>query len=286
VQEHCSWANAWKLLRTTPSLPTPTPDLEGNQHKRIELEVELLKCLHDHHLPVCRSMATHLSSTALDSHSFISLHCCVWIYHRRSSEHDWMEVDDGEHTGGWTWKMVCTASFTHQELPNGASSPLSACKEVDWAAWWSACYWSTLDMERCSDPEHFGLIYGDVNLSNYFWNSTNGLPHMFDWDQMQLAGSSTTSLPPSGRWSQSPRVGIPSIIHPCLRQTWISTRNGYWVDMRWKVKGRVDRAALQRMVDVHRQLYKRFCKRVITELPEDSPIAQFCRFMNSWLDKE
>lgn len=49
---------------------------------------------------------------------------------------------------------------------------------------------------------------------------------------------------------------------------------------------KVDREALQRMVELRRQLYKRFCKRAVIELSPDSPIVKFCEYMNSWLDKE
>jgi hypothetical protein len=49
---------------------------------------------------------------------------------------------------------------------------------------------------------------------------------------------------------------------------------------------KIDREMLKRMVGLRRELYKRFFHKAITELPADSPMAQFCTFMNTWLDKE
>jgi Ser/Thr protein kinase RdoA (MazF antagonist) len=56
-----------------------------------------------------------------------------------------------------------------------------------------------LDVEGAKDKEKFGLIHGDVNVSNYFWVPATSLPHVFDWDQV-----CTTPLPPSPPSPPSP----------------------------------------------------------------------------------
>ena len=48
----------------------------------------------------------------------------------------------------------------------------------------------------------------------------------------------------------------------------------------------VDREALQRMVMIRRELYRRFCRRAVLELPADHPMANFCKFVNDSFDKE
>ena len=48
----------------------------------------------------------------------------------------------------------------------------------------------------------------------------------------------------------------------------------------------VDRAALQRMVMIRRELYRRFCRKAVLELPADHPMAGFCKSVADFFDNE
>jgi Ser/Thr protein kinase RdoA (MazF antagonist) len=41
------------------------------------------------------------------------------------------------------------------------------------------------DRAVMSDPLHFGVIHGDVNISNFFFIESEQSLHVFDWDQTQ-----------------------------------------------------------------------------------------------------
>jgi hypothetical protein len=143
------------------------------------------------------------------------------------------------------------------------------------------------DSKTVSDPAYFGVIHGDVNPSNYYWDSAVGMPCMFDWDQLQrswflydLAASIWTTVTLERAGSPIDRSAVPQA-NSELYTTWLL--EGYESDGEGVV---VDRAALQRMLMIRRELYRRFCRLAILELPAEHPMADFCKFMTDFFDKE
>lgn len=135
-------------------------------------------------------------------------------------------------------------------------------------------------------PHTYGLIHGDINISNFFWDEDADVMHMFDWDQLQTCWYAYDISSPiwtavackEGGNPADPSKPVPDC-NPEVYTEWLL--EGYEGEGGEKV----DREHLKRMLGLRRQLYKRFCARAVTELPEDHPMADFCRRMDSWLSK-
>ncbi|CAF1308999.1 unnamed protein product [Rotaria sordida] len=143
------------------------------------------------------------------------------------------------------------------------------------------------DMKTASDPAHFGLIHGDVNPSNYYWDSTIGMPCMFDWDQLQQSWFLYDLSAPVRGVISLEQHGSPIDRSPVPQAN--STLFTTWLLEGYKSDGdrvTVDRAALQRMVMIRRELYRRFCRKALLELPADHPMARFCKTITDFFDKE
>lgn len=104
---------------------------------------------------------------------------------------------------------------------------------------------------------------------------------MFDWDQLQrswfpydLVSSIWTVVTLERAGSPIDQSKVPQA-NSELYTTWLL--EGYESDGEG---GAVDRAALQRILMIRRELYRRFCGRVVLELPTDHPMAGFA---SSWL---
>ncbi len=266
-----------------------TPDPSVTRQKPIELEVKLLEYLRTNHLPVCKSVPTQTSPTQNWLRSESSHIIVVFEYATGEPVNftEWKWMTDSSHVTGlgrWFAKFHALSKKFVVEYPH---------------LYMEARNWSELhdriladvpidkqDIQKSSDPACFGLIHGDVNVSNYFWNSSIGMPHMFDWDQLQLAWFLYDLSAPiwtviTVRQGGNPVDKTP-VPHADINQFTEWLISAYEAELGDKV----DRAALQRMIGLRRELYKRFCHRAISELPPESPMAQFCKFMNSWLDKE
>lgn len=140
------------------------------------------------------------------------------------------------------------------------------------------------DADAADDPARFGLIHGDVNPSNYYFDDAAGMLWVFDWDQLQRAWFLYDVAQPiwgvallSGAGSPVDRKPVPEAdvdrFTHILVDAYERESNG----------PRVDRAELQRMVLLRRELYARFCARAVVELPSGHPIRDFCEFVNAWL---
>eukprot|EP00760_Papus_ankaliazontas_P038722 PhM_4_TR9261/c0_g1_i1/m.75838 len=138
--------------------------------------------------------------------------------------------------------------------------------------------WSDEDKAKISF-DRFGLIHGDVNISNFFWDEEKCWPVMFDWDQAQL-----------GWYLYDMSSPIFTVV--TLQKTGNPVEGGAAVPeadteqyMRWFVEGyefvagegSVDVDGLRRMVEVRRQLYIRFCTRAMAELEEGHGMYAFCK---------
>jgi Ser/Thr protein kinase RdoA (MazF antagonist) len=120
----------------------------------------------------------------------------------------------------------------------------------------------------------FGLIHGDVNPSNYFWDSSSETPHVFDLDQIQfwlylydLAGSIWSAV---HGW----RLGMTS---------WDKVRE--FKRELVEASGDADEHVLEALVEMRKFLYHKFCAGAVLELPEGHAIRDFCAGVNEMFRK-
>jgi Ser/Thr protein kinase RdoA (MazF antagonist) len=265
-----------------------TPDPDNKRLDSTELEVALLDYLDENKLPVCRAIKSSVTSSAV-VHSG-SLILCLFTFATGEpivfTDWTWMmnrEIVVG--LGRWFARLHKLSRRFVQEQPTLAAR---------------ARHWTTLhdgvlagvqvderDSKTVSDPAYFGVIHGDVNPSNYYWDAAVKMPCMFDWDQLQrswflydLSASVWTVVMLKRAGSPIDRSAVPQA-NSVLYTTWLL--EGYESEGEGVV---VDRAALQRMVMIRRELYRIFCRRAVLELPVDHPMADFCKIITEFFDKE
>ena len=266
-----------------------TPDPQHTRLETIELEVQLLDFLSAHHLPVCRTIPSTLTSKSVVSHQ--SLHLCVFEYARGEvlNYTDWTWITNRQIVvglGRWMARLHHLTRLFEREQPELARH---------------ARHWRTLhdgvlaevevderdQATESADPTAFGLIHGDINVGNFVWDSSLQLPVMFDWDEIQRSWFLYDLSTPIWNVIVLERAGTPMDRSPVP-----SANSRLYTD--WLVEGyeeenggqKVDRAALARMVLMRRELYRRFCRRAVGELAADHPIARFCRFFNELFTRE
>ena len=265
-----------------------TPDPKNERLASTELEVALLQYLHDHQLPVCRSIPSCLTSSCVVRSG--PLIVCLFDY--ASGEPviytEWKWMTDRRIVvalGRWFARLHELTRHFVEEQPELAAG---------------ARHWTTLhegvlaqvpvdehDRLTSLDRSHFGLIHGDVNPSNYFWNEKIEMPSMFDWDQLQQSWFLYDLSAPIWGVISLERNGSPIDRSPVpqansqLYTTWLL--EGYESENKGQL---VDRLALQRMVLIRRELYRRFCRLAVLELPPEHPMAIFCKCVNDFFDKE
>ena len=265
-----------------------TPDPNNQRNISIQLEVTLLEYLHKNQLPVCRALRTaNYSSSFIRSNSFI-----LCLFEFATGEPivitDWLWLTDREKVvglGQWCARLHTLTRCFAQENP----------ELVAQARHWTAVHDGVLaeveiderDQELIAHPTHFGLIHGDINPSNYFWVTNTKMPCMFDWDELQNSWFLYDLSAPIWFVMCLERPNSP--FHPTpvpqanseLFTTWLL--EGYELDGE---HGTVDRAALKRMVLIRRELYKRFARRAVNELPADHWLVKFCEAVNVFFDNE
>ncbi|ORY05370.1 hypothetical protein K493DRAFT_376296 [Basidiobolus meristosporus CBS 931.73] len=263
-----------------------TPDPDSSRFESIELELALLKYLHDNELPVCQAIPSLVTSTAAVRSGTLILSLFNFATGEPVNYTDWTWMTNKEIVvglGRWfALQHKLTRQFAH-ERPELASH---------------VRHWKTLhdgvlsdvevdeqDSKTASDPKHFGIIHGDVNPSNYYWDATIGMPCMFDWDQVQLSWFLYDLSAPIWGVVTLELAGSP-IDHSAVPQA-NSEQYTNWLLEGYEATGgnTVDREALRRMVAIRRELYRLFCKRALLELPAEHPMAQFCKFMTDFFDK-
>ncbi len=247
----------------------------------------MLEYLHKHNLPI--NYPTRSSKTNTASVHSNGLILCLFSYATGEpvvyTEWKWMlrkEIVVG--LGHWFALLHKLSRQFVKEFPVLASH---------------ARHWTTLhdgvlagvpvderDQLTVTDPQYFGIIHGDVNPSNYFWDASVGMPCMFDWDQLQQSWFLYDLSTPIWGVVTLEKAGSP------IDRTAVPEANSkQYTD--WLVEGyeangglKVDREALHRMVMIRRQLYVRFCRKAVLELAPDHPIFDFCKFMADFFDKE
>ena len=265
-----------------------TPDPNNKRFDSTELEVALLKYLHENNLPVCQAVPSSITSSGVVRSGSLILCLFTFATGEPVVYTDWIWMTTREIVvglGRWFARLHKLTRRFIQEQPVLAAH---------------ARHWATLhdgvlagvevderDKKTTSDPMHFGVIHGDVNPSNYYWDSAIGMPCMFDWDQLQQSWFlydlsapiwGVVSLERAG--SPIDRSAVPQA-NSELYITWLL--EGYESEEGSVV---VDRAALQRMVMIRRELYKRFCRLAVLELPAEHSMAKFCQSVNDFFDKE
>ena len=264
------------------------PDPNNKRSNTTELEVTLLRYLHENDLPVCQAIESSITSSAVVRDG--SLILCLFTFATGEpvvyADWTWMTNRDiVVGLGRWFARLHQLTRRFVQEQPALAAH---------------ARHWTTLhdevlaevevderDNATISDPMHFGLIHGDVIASNYHWDAAIGMPCMFDWDELQrswflydLSASiwAVTMLKLAG--SPIDRSPVPQA-DPELYTNWLLEgyeSNGDCVA--------VDRDGLQRMVMIRRELYRRFCRKALLELSPEHSMRGFCNFMNEFFDRE
>jgi Ser/Thr protein kinase RdoA (MazF antagonist) len=265
-----------------------TPDPNNKRFDSTVLEVALLDYLYENKLPVCRAIQSSVTSSAIVRSSSLILCLFTFATGEPIVFTDWTWMTNREVVVGLGRWFALLHKLTRrfvQEQPELAAH---------------ARHWTTLhegvlagvqvderDNITASDPAHFGVIHGDVNPSNYYWDFAVGMPCMFDWDQLQrswflydLSASIWTVVMLERAGSPIDLQTVPQA-NSELYTTWLL--EGYESD-----EGSVatDRAALQRMLMIRRELYKRFCRQALPELPAEHPMAKFCKLVTDFFDKE
>jgi Ser/Thr protein kinase RdoA (MazF antagonist) len=264
------------------------PDLKNQRFKATELEVALLQYLHKNELPVCRAIPSFRTHSAIIQSG--SLILCLFTFAKGEplvfTDWTWMtrrEIVVG--LGHWFARLHMLTRRFAREQPALAAQ---------------ARHWSTLhdgllaeipvdehDAATMSDPAFFGIIHGDGNPSNYYWDTDVGMPCMFDWDEIQqswfvydLAGPIWTVV--------MLELGGSPIDHSKVEQA-DSELYTAWLLEGYESDGdrlKVDRSALQRMVKIRREACRRFCRRALAELAPDHHLIQFCKVMINVLDRQ
>eukprot|EP01105_Mastigella_eilhardi_P010145 TRINITY_DN2377_c0_g1_i1.p1 TRINITY_DN2377_c0_g1~~TRINITY_DN2377_c0_g1_i1.p1 ORF type:complete len:341 (-),score=91.44 TRINITY_DN2377_c0_g1_i1:744-1766(-) len=273
---------------------TPETDDESSRKRQEALDVEaaFLDYLERHSLPVCAPVPSRVTGkevvrVPVAGDAAACLFICVFPYADGEpvlfQEYRWMT--DREHVAGlgrWLGRLHCLSRQFAAEYPEVAARGRQ----------WTQLHADLLaDVSITNSPgegvDVFGLIHGDVNPSNYFWDAAGGLPCMFDWDQLQRCWFMYDLAQPV--WAVVMLAGAGSPLDggkavpeadPARYTDWLV--EGYeqetkqWVDHGW----------LQQMVCLRRELYRRFCKLALHEVPADSVMGKFCAFITNWLETE
>jgi Ser/Thr protein kinase RdoA (MazF antagonist) len=152
---------------------------------------------------------------------------------------------------------------------------------------------ATLEQQDPSGDHCFGILHGDLNASNFFITEqqqpmTPITLHVFDWDQLQLGWFAydlalpifgCTMLAGAGEFPSGAAIADvdPERFTSALVEGYESVAG----------QGAVDRAHLQRMTDIRRDFYEKFCRRSLErcDLPEGM-MTDFVKFVVAWFDRE
>jgi len=283
--------NATQIKSGSPVIVRVTPDPRKEQRDRIELELSLLHYLYSNYpmLSVCASIPS------LGGKSFVMVGDLIFVVFEFAkgspvvwSEYHWMT--NKEIVGAWgKWFghfHVASREFT-KTYPDLVSR----------ARPWTKMHQSVMegspihpeDEKLIGDPHAYGLLHGDLNCSNFFFDDRTKSLCVFDWDQIQVG------------WFL---YDLSQAIFGVVMLAGGGNPHGQPVDFAdvglftdWLVEGyesvphieKVDRKSLERMVALKKLFYYRFCKQAVVELKEDEEragILQFCQFVVDWIDSQ
>jgi Ser/Thr protein kinase RdoA (MazF antagonist) len=263
-----------------------TPDPENNRSEGIQVELTLLDFLQSHSLSVCAAIPSQKTHSLMIREKDLDI--CVFNFAKGApvvyTEWTWM-TDRTYVTGVGRWM-----SRLHQLTRQFAQERPELVQKI---RNWTELHDNLLaeapvdphDVELQKDPQAFGIIHGDINPSNYFWEAETQLPCVFDWDQMQMSWFAYDLAQPI--WGVVMKKGDPDtpgweLANPELYTDWLL--EGYESELPNGEK--VDRAVLKRMLGLRRELYRRFCTKALDELDPESFMGKFCAKVVEWFRRE
>jgi len=285
--------HTFKANRNTgdPVIVRVTPDPKQEYRERINLEVTFLTYLSTSypHLQVCRPIPSINNQLyIIDKDNIIA----VFEYAKGSpvvwDQYIWLKDKNLVFAWGkWLGEFHAASRLF------SAKRPEIVVKAYPWTKLHNGVMEGVAvhpdDEKVKNDPRHYGLLHGDLNCSNFFYDSNTQKLCVFDWDQIQLGWFLyDLSLPIFGvcmlHGAGSPdgtRVDFAdeNLFADQLVAGYESVLEGE----------KVDRIALRRMVDLRKLFYYRFCVRAVVELEGDVTRAgmyHFCKFITNWLEPE
>eukprot|EP01125_Pyxidicula_operculata_P020492 TRINITY_DN758_c0_g1_i2.p2 TRINITY_DN758_c0_g1~~TRINITY_DN758_c0_g1_i2.p2 ORF type:complete len:326 (+),score=47.48 TRINITY_DN758_c0_g1_i2:371-1348(+) len=269
-----------------------TPDPRKEQLQRIEVETSFLNFL-SHEYPslnVCAPINSLLGQSILIEGELV----IVVFQHAKGepvqfTEFKWMtESTMVEAMGKWFANFhIASKDFSKRFPEVRAKTRL-----------WTQLHQSVLegtpvhadDESVASDPTQFGLLHGDLNCTNYYFDYNSSQLHVFDWDQVMLGWFLYDLSQPIFGVYMLARGGMP------IDGKKVESANPEQFT-NWVVKGYesvtgepVDRARLQRMVDLKKTFYYKFCSRAVEELKDHRDRApgmfEFCQFITNWIESD
>jgi Ser/Thr protein kinase RdoA (MazF antagonist) len=147
------------------------------------------------------------------------------------------------------------------------------------------------DVAVMDDIEHYGVLHGDLNISNFFYipgadGSAGGTLSVFDWDQVQqgwylwdVAQSELTAYMLAEAGSVVDGSPVPQA-NPQQFEAWMV--EGY---ESVAGKGSVDRARLGRMVTLRKRFYQKFCTTAKAQGDVPADMAHFINYVIAWFEK-
>ena len=144
-----------------------------------------------------------------------------------------------------------------------------------------------IDEAVVSDPQHFGIIHGDLNCSNYFFDESTKALSVFDWDQTQrgwflwdVAQAIFTVVMLSEAGLPISCTPVPEANPAAFTDILISGYESI------AGIGFVDRDRLGRMVLLRKQFYELFCRRAMSEGDIPVDMSAFIQYIVDWFDRE
>lgn len=263
-----------------------TPDPEQSRSSSVRVELALLDYLRKNNLPVCCAIASKKTGEKLVRIGTLIITLFEFATGEPVVLTEWRFLTDKAMVTGlgkWLGQFhVLTRQFA-KENPDLVANAREWTELHDGVL--AAIPVSDVDQKLRSDPSRYGLIHGDVNMSNFYWNTALGLPCMFDWDQAQRAWFEYDISSPIWTVVMLHGAGSP-IDHSPVPQANVEEYTNRILEGYEEIVGyKVDREMLARMIEIRRQFYRRFCLRAVQELPADHPMGLFCKYIVDWLDK-
>jgi Ser/Thr protein kinase RdoA (MazF antagonist) len=266
-----------------------TPDADGVQEDRIRQEVAFVSFLAEEESlvdTICAPIATLNGDLMVRDGDLIIV---VFSWARGDPidfmAYRWMKDERLVHEWG-RW----LALFHQASRRFSAQHPDIAAKVQKWDEVHDGIMKGSIlndaDILVMSDSEHFGVIHGDLNLSNFFYDDSTHSLCVYDWDQTQsgwfmwdMAQSMITvnMLAEAGSVIDGSPVADAD---PAKFEAWMVA--GY---ESVAGEGSVNRTRLRRMLLLRKSFYERFCRRAVEEGDVPKDMDHFIRYVVTWFDK-
>lgn len=199
----------------------------------------------------------------------------------------WMLDRDIVHSWGqWLAKFHAVSRKFSQERPETAKGIQRWDEMHHGILKGSALHPDDEAVMNSNDLQQYGVLHGDLNISNFFYVEDQHTLSVFDWDQTQqgwflwdVAQSMFTVHMLAGAGSVVDGSLVPEA-NPVQFEDWMV--GGY---ESVAGAGSVDRARLQRMIELRMHFYETFCRtaKAQGDLPKD--MEHFINYVIAWFDK-